>query len=179
MASVREREQKKQRDRVLRNLQARIRRAQMRIKPLRRKLRRIRGRSVPGSIIKEVEAQIAAEGWMEDIIILRFKKEARRASGHPRWKRLTPAYRRAKLKAGFGSKKNVRTGRLRAEILKYVHGTWKFGKKPRWHAVPVPEYSKYVERARPILLPPSRRELEAVTKRAKQLILEKMRKGAL
>ena len=81
---------RRERDRVLRNLQARIRRAQAKIPKVRRKLKRLRGKSVPQSIIKKVEERIAQEGWMERIILQRFKKEARRAAGHPKWRKLTP-----------------------------------------------------------------------------------------
>jgi len=177
MARVDDLGSRRERDRILRNLQARIRRVQAKIPKVRRKLKRLRGKRVPKSVIKEVEDQIAREGWMERIILERFKKEARRAAGHPKWKRLTPKYARAKERAGFGRKINVRTGRLRHRILEYVRGTWKFGERPEWREIDSVEYSKYVERVRPILLPPSRRELAPVDRRAKQLALEKMRRG--
>ena len=119
------------------------------------------------------ESRINKERWMERIILLRFKNEAERATGSPRWKPLSPRYALRKRLMGFGNKINVRTGSLRELAILLVAGTFRLGKLPKWNLNEIPlDYAQYVEAARPFLRPPNRAEMSVVRRRALEVAAE-------
>jgi hypothetical protein len=79
------------------------------------------------SILREVEKQINAEGFMERIIDRRFTRQAERATGQGRWQRLARSTIRDRMRKGFPGPRPilVRTGALYGDARDAVRGTFK------------------------------------------------------
>lgn len=135
------------------------------------------------SILKDVERQINAEGFMERIIDRRFTRQAERSTGENRWQRLSRSTIKDRMRRGFPGSRPilVRTGALYGGARAAVRGTFKF-RGVVWNVgnVGVP-YAKYHQSGggklprRAFFNSPTAAELMPTTNRIRELIRMKIR----
>jgi hypothetical protein len=150
-----------------------------------RQLMRMDGLSnVEGSsILKEVEKQINAEGFMERIIDRRFTRQSERSTGGGRWQRLRPSTIRDRMRRGFPGARPilVRTGALYGGARAAVAGSFKM-RGVRWNVgnIDVP-YAKYHQSGggklpkRAFFNNPNADELKPALNRVRELVRMKIR----
>ena len=151
------------------------------------RIEKIAGMNVPAQVVKEIEAQINNEGWMERIIAARFKSSAEHGPGSRKWRPLTRRYLRQKIAAGFPGKILVRTGDLFASASDAVAGTFSLRSKINFEgkieAIDLPyaarmNYGFDSTPARPFMSNPNKKELEPTMKRARAILRAKLRQLA-
>jgi phage gpG-like protein len=129
---------------------------------------------LPKKIQKQIELTIRNEGWMENIIEDRFYREGTRSYGGERWKQI---------KYRFGPILQD-TGRMKRAAMRAVRSTFKLDQiRPLWNIDRVRvKYAVYHQfgaenlDARPFFDSPDDKELKPVWDRAKQLVIQELKK---
>lgn len=176
----------------LRNAQLALRGA---LKRVRGKLQRMQGEIVPDVIVRKVEQQINAEGWMEKIVDRRFRLERESPSGR-KWAPLAIATRKDRARKGFGPSHPIlqRFGLLKQGAEGAAHGTFRWRLKPVFDPSKIPleyalihQFGGFAGRGGSVKIPrrayfntPTKKEMEPVENRAikiaRDLVRESMRK---
>ncbi len=141
-------------------------------------------RDIGDKIKGEIEGKINREQFMERIIRARFRLQASRATGSPRWARLARSTVKDRISQGFPGARPIllRTGALFSGAMAAVRGTFSLSKGIRWDVNEIDvEYARYHQTgtgrmpARRFFDAPNARELEPTMKRVRQLIRQKLK----